>query len=165
MSLRFGLLTAFAAFHLVLVACGAAHIRLFSPRTPVGHTVDAYAALSGADNTFGFFAPGVAPRFTVQFTLTDDAGRSWDEQAEQGVTREANLRFDSMASMFTFKGLRGKVGASWAAALFGRYPHVRQVEILAEAEVMPTMEAYRDGLRPESETVYNATFTREGDAE
>jgi hypothetical protein len=162
MTLRFALLTAAAAFHLVLVACGAAHIRLFSPRTPVGHTIDTYATLAGADNSFGFFAPGVAPRFTVQFTLTDDAGRTWEETAEQGSTHEANLRYGSMTSMFSFERLRGKVAASWAAALFGRYPRVQQVEVLAEAEVTPPMVAYRDGFRPERETVYSATFTREG---
>jgi hypothetical protein len=162
MNLRFAILTVLAAFHLLLVFCGAAHIRLISTRTPVGHAIEGCAALSGADNSFGFFAPAVAPQFSVQFTLTDDSGKTWEETAEQGTTREANLRFDSMASMFTYKKLRGKVAASWAAALFGKYPHVRQIEILAEAEDMPTMEGYRDDFRPEWETVYTATFTRDG---
>jgi hypothetical protein len=162
MTLRFAFLTALAAFHLVLVAGGAAHIRLFSPRTAVGTTVTAYSALSGADNSFGFFAPGVAPQFQVHFTLTDDAGKTWEESGEQGTTREANLRFDSTASMFAYKKLRGEVAKSWAAALFGRYPHVRQVEVLAEAEDMPTMEGYREGCRPEWDTVYTASFTRDG---
>ena len=161
MKIRFACVTALAACHLILVAASAAHFPLYSHRTAVGHAIDGVKAFSGADNTFAFFAPGVAPEFSVQFTLTDDTGKTWQETAEQGATREANLRFDSMASMFTYHGLRRHIAASWAAALFGRYPHVRQVEILAEAQDMPTMEAFRDDYRPEWETVYYTDLSRE----
>jgi hypothetical protein len=165
MTLRFALLTAAAAFHLVLVATSAAHIRLVSPRIPAGRAVEAYATLSGANNSFAFFAPAVAPQFTATFTLTDDTGRTWVETGDQGATHEADLRFQGVTSMFVYERFQERVGASWAAALFGKYPQLRQVEILVEAENMPTMKHYIQGARPVWDTVYSGTFVREGNAE
>ena len=165
MTFRFALLTAAATFHLVLVATSAAHIRLFSPRLPAGRAVEAYATLAGANNSFAFFAPAVAPQFTAQFTLTDDTGRTWVETGDQGATHEANLRFQGVTSMFVYERFSERVGASWAAALFGRYPHVRQIEILVEAENMPTMKHYVEGMRPDWDTIYSGTFVREGNSE
>jgi hypothetical protein len=165
MTLRFALLTAAAAFHLVLVASAASHIRLFSPRIPAGRAIENYATLAGANNGFAFFAPAVAPQFTVTFTLTDDQGQTWVENGDQGATHEANLRYQGVTSMFVYERFQERVGASWAAALFGKYPHVRQVEILVEAENMPTMKHYVQGARPVWDTVYSGSFVREGNAE
>jgi hypothetical protein len=163
MSLRFAFLTALAAFHLVLVASSAAHIRLFSPRNEVGRAVTSYTALSAADATFSFFAPAVAPQFQSHFALTDDTGRTWEESGEQGATHEANLRFDGVTGMFAYARFRDQVGASWAAAFFGRYPNLRKVEILAEAENIPTMPHFLEGAEAQWDTVYTGTFTRDGE--
>ncbi len=161
MSLKFSLLTALAAFHLVLVAASAAHVRLFSFRTSAGRAGITYAALSGADASFSFFAPAVAPQFQSHFALTDDTGKTWEESGDQGTTHEANLRFDGVTGMFVYERFRDQIGRSWAAALFGKYPHVRQIDILAEAENMPTMPHWLDGARPQWDTVYTGTFTRD----
>src|SRR3981081_4453496 len=150
MSLRFAFLTALAAFHLVLVASSAAHIRLFSPRNQVGRAVTSYAAFSGADASFSFFAPAVAPQFQAHFALTDDTGRTWEESGEQGATHEANLRFDGVTGMFAYARFRDQVGASWAA-------------VLAEAENIPTMPHCLEGAEAQWDVVYTGTFTRDGE--
>ena len=61
--------------------------------------MDHYGLLSGSDNSYAFFAPGVAPEFRVTFTLTDADGNTWEESGNQGATREAELRYDSMTSI------------------------------------------------------------------
>jgi hypothetical protein len=160
MTWRFKLLALAALAHLILVASSAAHLRLATPRTAAARTIAAYGALSGSDNTFGFFAPHVAPEFHLQFTITSADGRVWEEPANRGVTREASLRFDSMTSLFAFDDLQPRIAASWAAALFGRYPDATRVEMLVEAEDMPTMESFRDGNRPEWDTIYTGDFSR-----
>jgi hypothetical protein len=165
MSLRFKILTALAAIHLILVASSAAHLHLFTPRTQSGRAVTAYETFSGADATFSFFAPAVAPQFQARFTLIDDSGRTWEETGEQGATHEANLRFDGVTGMFIYERFRDQIGASWAAAFFGRYPHVRKVEIVAEAENIPTMKHWLEGYESRWDTVYEATFTRDGSGE
>ena len=161
MSLKFAFLTALAAFHLVLVASSAAHFHPFSPHNEVGQAVTSYAAFAGADATFSFFAPAVAPQFQAHFALTDDTGRTWEESGDQGATHEANLRFDGVTGMFAYGRFRDQVGASWAAAFFGRYPNLRKVEILAEAENIPTMPHFLDGAESRWDTIYTATFTRD----
>jgi hypothetical protein len=160
MKLRYAFFTVAAIFHLILVASSAAHVRLFSPDSPIDTAVDHYGSLSGSDNSYAFFAPGVAPEFRVTFTLTDSDGNTWEESGNQGATREAELRYDSMTSMFTFRKLRGRIAASWAATMFGKHPNAERVEVAVEAQDMPTMEAYRDGYRPEWSPVYTTAFTR-----
>lgn len=160
MKIRYAFFAIAAVAHLVLVGASAAHIRLFSPDSPLDTAVGHYGSLSGSDNSYAFFAPGVAPQFRVTFTLTDAQGNTWEESGNQGATREAELRYDSMTSMFMFKPLRPRIAASWAAAMFGRYPNAEKVEVAVEAEDMPTMEAYRDGYRPEWAPVYGTAFTR-----
>ncbi len=160
MTWRFKLLALAAAAHLILVASSAAHFRLIEPRTTAGRAIAAYGALSGSDNSFGFFAPHVAPEFHLQFTITGADGRTWEEPANRGLTREASLRFDSMTSLFVYEHLQTRVASSWAAALFGRYPEATRVEMKLEAQDMPTMEAFRDGNRAEWETVYEGDFSR-----
>src|SRR4051812_11034639 len=103
MSVKFAILTALAAVHLAIVASSAAHLRPFSPRTSSGRAAITYATLSGADASFSFFAPAVAPQFQSHFFLTDDTGKAWEESGEQGATHEANLRFDGVTGMFVYE--------------------------------------------------------------
>ncbi len=159
MNVRLAFFAVAAGAHLLLVAASAAHVQVAPPGT-AGLVLDGYGALSGSDNTYSFFAPGVAPQFRVTFTLTDADGHSWEETPDVGATREANLRFDSMTGMFTYPKLRKGVAASWSAALFGKHPKAEHVEIAVEAQDMPTMESYRDGYRPEWEPVYWVAFSR-----
>ena len=58
MTARHAAVAVLAAAHLTLVVCGAARLR--PPHGPAGSAVRFYGALSGSDNGFGFFAPGVA---------------------------------------------------------------------------------------------------------
>ena len=59
----------------------------------MGDGVALYSSLSGADNGYGFFAPGVGAQFLTTFVLTDTEGNEWTDTLDMGSTSEANLRF------------------------------------------------------------------------
>ena len=164
MKTRFKIFAVLAGIHLVLVAASAAHLQIVTPEDPIGRGVLAYESFSGADNTFAFFAPSVAPQFRATFTLTDAGGKSWEEAPEQGATREANLRFDSVTNMFSYPHLSRRIAASMAASLFGRRSDAAECEVFVELQDTPTMEAYRDGVRPEWQPVYLRSFYRDTQA-
>src|SRR5437016_3536232 len=93
-----------AAGHLMLVICGAAG---FSPdpqtakANPAKLGLAYYGSLSGSENGYGFFAPGVAPELRAVFTLSDDQGNTWSDVLDKGVSAEADLRVGGIIGMCT----------------------------------------------------------------
>src|SRR5262249_25658279 len=91
-----------AVAHLTLVVCGAASL---SPRPRAGlpgAPVRWSRAMSGADNNYGFFAPGVSSQFRAVFTLTGADGRTWKDTLERGANPEADARLGgTVAKMFS----------------------------------------------------------------
>jgi hypothetical protein len=156
-------ITVVAACHLALVVCGASGQRLLAGAGPA---IRLYGVLSGAENSFGFFAPGVASQIRVTFTLQDQAGRQWTLAPPSAGGREVELRMISMLSLFRAEGdeLRDVLAASWAGTMLVRSPEARQVTVLVEEQVLPAPDPYRQGARPRWEMLYQATFAhdREG---
>src|SRR3954471_24558921 len=79
MTRRHALATLAAACHLILVVCGASSLVFSSPPSEddfARQTVRLYGALSGSDNGYGFFAPGVGPQVRATFTLRDASGET-----------------------------------------------------------------------------------------
>lgn len=158
MTTRRRLLIAFAGVHLILVACGAAGVRLFPASLP-GEAVRVYGALSGADNGYGFFAPGVGPQFKTTFVMTDRNGRQWTDTLQLGESHEANLRFTGISTLLPSMGEeeRQRVLQSFAAMMFGRHPKAATVVVRLELYGFertardvdyPTMDEFRRGVRP-----------------
>lgn len=150
-----------AMFHLGLVIAGACHLEFSRSWRPIGSLLGFYGNLSGADTSYGFFAPSVAPQLRATFTLTDAAGRQWTTTHDLGKTREANLRLSSTISLVTHDNLRDPILLSWAASMFGRYPTAQKVEVRIEVLELPRMDYYRAGWRPRWSPSYEATFERE----
>src|SRR5687767_15056078 len=91
-----------ALAHLFLVVCGAAGWPLFSSDTAPGQTLRAYGTLSGSDNGYGFFAPGVAAQLRPRFLLEDEAGSTWDDTLESTLSHEAMLRLGGAIGMSAY---------------------------------------------------------------
>lgn len=159
MSIRFKLIAALTGVHLLLVACGAAHVNL-GRITPLRSLLTAYGSYSGANMSYGFFAPSVSPQLSATFTMRDARGRSWQETGLRGDTNEANLRLASTINMVSYPEHRDAVARSWAASMFGRYPNATEVRMQVTSQLMPYMDAYRAGLRPKWEVIYEGKFTR-----
>src|SRR5512140_19169 len=108
--------------HLVLVALGASHVRFDGARWPA-RAVACYCALTGADNAYGFFAPGVTPIPWARFEVTTPAGVRVDA-LETGINREADLRVRNVLGAFPegSPALRRSLAASWAGKVLSRHP-------------------------------------------
>ena len=163
MTSKIASLSVFALGHVILVVFGAASStpEADDPRLgPIGRTVGYYATLSGADNGYGFFAPGVAPELRATFTMTDAQGQSWTDTLERKTSHEAELRVTGIVCMYVTERLRGGLLHSWAATMFGRHPEAAQVKVEVEIYDPPTMEEYRQGQRAQWEVMDTAVFQR-----
>ncbi|GAB4158797.1 MAG: hypothetical protein Tsb009_36050 [Planctomycetaceae bacterium] len=172
MKLRHRFLIVFGVGHLILVASGALGWLKRPPQGPTENIVQIYSAASGADNGYGFFAPGVGAQFRTIFILQDKDGREWRENLKLGTTSEANLRFTGISSQLADMPppVRHRVMSSFAGMMFGKYPNARKITVRLELygfdrsqqeADFPTMAEFRAGVRPNWLPILDATFLRD----
>ena len=150
--------------HLALVVAGAAHLtsRLHGP---VARVLRFYEALSGAGDSYSFFAPAVGPQLRARFVLVTPQGERTEEILENQKSREVGFRLGNVAGTIYLAAqqrtdLRRAFLGALAASRFGAHPEASAVEVSIEDWVMPTMAEYRLGARPRWHPVYDATFVR-----
>ena len=149
--------------HLVLVVAGASHLtsRLHGP---VGRGLRFYDALSGAGDSYSFFAPTVGPQLRARFTLSTPQGERSEETLETGKSREVGFRLGNLAGTIYIAAKRTDLRRAFLGALaassFGAHPEASHVQVNIEEWVMPTMADYRAGVRPRWRSLYDATFVR-----
>ena len=159
---RLLLLGAFGC-HLAIVLGGAAQLtsRL---RGPVGRGLRFYDALSGAGDSYSFFAPSVGPQLRARFALSTARGERFEETLETGKSREVGLRLGNLAGTIYIVAERVDLRRAFLGALaanrLGAHPEANLVQVSIEEWVMPTMVEYRLGARPRWHSLYEATFTR-----
>src|SRR5947207_9673334 len=91
-----GLLVGAFGLHLVLVGAGAAHLTS-RVHGPAGRGLRFYDALSGAGDSYSFFAPAVGLQLRARFVLSTPQGKRSEETLEAGKSREVGLRLGSLA--------------------------------------------------------------------
>jgi hypothetical protein len=149
--------------HLALVVAGAAHLtaRLHGP---VARGLRFYDALSGAGDSYSFFAPAVGPQLRARFALSTPEGKCTDETLETGRSREVGFRLGNLAGTVYVVSertdLRRAFLGALAASRLGAHPEASRVQVNIEEWVMPTMAEYRSGGRPRWRSVQDATFVR-----
>ena len=164
------LLAALAAMHCLIVILGSTGVRLESTGA-IGELVTYYGALTGAERGFGFFAPEVTTEARAVFELVDAKGTTTIRRLEDGVTSESALRMYSVTSQFWQAldsgdtAIRHSMAASLAGKMFARYPEAVQVSVKFDVYVIPTMEEFRDGVRPGWKRLYQVKLNREANRE
>jgi hypothetical protein len=153
-----------AGAQIAFVICGAART-LPAGDDPASSALAAWCDVSGADNTYGFFAPSVASQCRLSLTMRGADGRTWrDDLVEDRDSRFAFRLQSAVDAIGKFpEDLRRALTASWAGAMFARHPAAQEVLVEVEVEQVPTMEAWRAGARPEWLPLYKATFVRRAD--
>jgi hypothetical protein len=149
--------TGLAAAHVLLVAYSAFSLPWPTSQNPLAHALRWYGAVSGANNSYGFFKQ-VGSSLRVSFIMVDAAGKDWEDQLNRGFGKEADLRFNSNVNMIS--DFQDALATHWAAAMFGRHPTAVQVYVKLEIYDPGTMEEYRNGNRPEWKLTYAKGFTR-----
>jgi hypothetical protein len=156
------LATAFSC-HLAVVVAGAAELtsRLHGP---VGRGLRFYDALSGAGDSYSFFAPSVGPQLRARFTLSTPQGERLEETLENGKGREVSFRLGNIAGTIQIVSKRVDLRRAFLGALaanrLGAHPEANQAQVTIEDWVMPTLAEYRLGARPRWRSLHEATFSR-----
>jgi hypothetical protein len=157
MTRRQKLITALAAAHLLLVAFSSALLPLPAAGNPVGDGLRWYGAVSGANNSYGFFKQ-VGCGLRARFTMLDAEGHEWTDTLHDDENHEVRLRFDASVNMI------GNVGEAitrqWAAVMFGRHPKAQVVFVEVQIFDPGTMEEYRAGNRPSWQTAQTFRLIR-----
>jgi hypothetical protein len=149
--------------HLALVVAGAAQL---TPRLhgPVGRALRFYDALSGAGDSYSFFAPTVGPQLRAAFVLSTPHGEHLEETLETGKSREVSLRLGNLAGTIYVVGERTDLRRAFLGALaagrLGAHREANRVQVDIDEWVMPTMAEYRLGARPRWRSLHEATFLR-----
>jgi hypothetical protein len=157
------LLMGACACHLALVGAGAAHLtaRLHGR---AASAVRFYDALSGAGDSYSFFAPAVGPELRARFALTTAQGARSEEVLGTGKNREVGFRLGTLAGTVYVMTKRTEVGRAFLGALaanrLGAHPEASQVDVSIDAWEMPTIAEYQRGLRPRWRSLNEATFVR-----
>ncbi|UQA55111.1 hypothetical protein [Polyangium aurulentum] len=153
------MMLALAAAHLVCVSLSALGVRPPGGSLP-GRAIAWYAALSGADSNYGYFAPFVGTQLRLTFEVTDRVGRMTEEPFRPGDNREVALRIANLVAMFWSQddGFRRALSASLAGKVLATRPEAESVAVRLDVFEMPTMEAYRQGDRPWWALYYRARF-------
>jgi hypothetical protein len=144
--------------HLGFAAAGAMELD-FDHAHPV---ISQYAALSGTDSSYGFFAPTVGTQLRVLFELTDAEGKKSTDILTTGASHEADLRIGDMVAIFWMVDLdlQRALAGSWAGRTLARHPDAQRVVVHLDAYDLPTMAEYREGTRPDWAPFYEAEFER-----
>ena len=156
------LATAFSC-HLAVVVAGAAELtsRLHGP---VGRGLRFYEALSGAGDSYSFFAPSVGPQLRARLTLSTPQGERFEETLESGKGREVSFRLGNIAGTIQIVSKRVDLRRAFLGALaanrLGAHPEANQAQVTIEEWVMPTLAEYRLGARPRWRSLHEATFSR-----
>jgi hypothetical protein len=147
-----------AAAHLGLVGAGALQVL---PRGQgwAARAVSEYAALSGAEGFYTFFAPGVDTQLRPMFDVTASSGEVITDTLKGTVNSEVDLRVANLIGLSWSEDFRRALMASWAGAMFARHPGAARVEARVEFYELPSMEEYRAGQRPAWRLFQRATFS------
>jgi hypothetical protein len=120
-----------------------------------------YCNLSGTFRDYTFFAPGVASALKAGFLVEDAGGGAPTLVTFGSESREVSFRYGSiMRSGMNDERGRDLFAQSWAALILGNEPGAANVTVMVERMVVPSMDEYRRGQRPQWAAVYAGKFDR-----
>jgi hypothetical protein len=126
--------------------------------------VATYAVLSGANNSYGFFAPSVGTLGRARFMITDRDGATTTDVLERGMSHEASRRTSYLVDLVLDHeqevALRRSLAASLVGKMFARHPEAEAITASLDVYHLPTMAEYRLGRKPGWEPHYQATYVR-----
>jgi hypothetical protein len=150
--------------HLILSVVGAGQIRL--PKMPnwLGRGLEVYASLTGAANTYSFFAPGVGTELRPTFEIVKKDGRHTSVGFAESSDREVRLRLIKIITTFwdeiSEPTMRRALAASLSGKVLAQYPGAQSIALRLDEYELPDMKTYAKGERPRWDLFYQAKFAR-----
>ena len=152
-------------FHVILVMLSAFYVKI-PDKFILGKIINFYAKASGADSSYGFFAPAIGGKSRIVFDIISaDNKKIINLSPIKQSDREAEIRLGGISDEFISEeaqdeNFRKPLSSSMALAMFSKYPEAREV-ILHVQEYWPkTMKAYELGERASWEDYYSARFLK-----
>lgn len=146
-----------AVCHIVLVALCAGQVKV--DEVP---GLSSYAAYSGANTTYGFFAPGVGSQLSLSFRIENKDGQVKADTLQAGMTKESALRISNIIQALgeevTKPEMRRSMAASWAAKVLARHPGSVSIKVIVQSYDLPSREDFAKGKRPAWVPFYEAKF-------
>lgn len=97
MTKKHAILVALATFHLVIVVLGSLQIDFRTSTNSPGWALAWYGSVTGANNYYGFFSPGLDVPTQATFSMLDkDENTIAQDTLAVGSTTESNLRLKSI---------------------------------------------------------------------
>ena len=141
--------------HIFYVFISAFDINFFQKNATLYKISDFLGTLSGANNTYAFFAPSVPPSLKVNYKLFDNNFFIKEvEDKDPYKISSLNLLQNNISN----KNLRTAIVASYAADIFRQYPKINRIKVLIFIQVIPTLENHTNE-HLEWEIFYEVTFT------
>jgi len=159
MTRRHQLLVGLAAVHLLLATGGVLDLARHLPKRGPLAFIDAYAHWAGVNTRFNFFAPKISSGMRLSFDITRGSGEVVQDTLGS-ANPSVNHRVSAMLFRFAKQKTQDDLVRAWAATMFGRYPDAQHVTVHLSVHQLPTMEAWRDGARPEWKEFYRAELER-----
>lgn len=158
-------LLAWAFLHLTLVTLSASYIKI-ADWMPGKNIIDIYNKASGADSSYGFFAPAIGSKARAVFDLVDEDGKKFENiSLSSEKEREIQIRLGGLYDEFTKKDLdanfRKPLAASLAAAIFSKFANAKEVTLHVQEFSPITMEEYQKGQRATWSEYYQARFIKD----
>ncbi len=154
------ILAPLAVLHLVFLS---ASVSTNFGRLPPGvlrSTALSYSNLSGTFRDYSFFAPSVASALKAAF-LVEVADGGLPTLVMFGTeSREIAFRYSSiMRSGMQEERGRDLFAQSWSALVLGNRPAAESVTVMVKWMLVPSMEEYHRGQRPEWKPLYVGRFS------
>ncbi|MCA9507439.1 MAG: hypothetical protein KC505_03335 [Myxococcales bacterium] len=154
-----------ALLHLTLVTMSASYVRIadwFLGK----NFIEWYQKASGADSSYGFFAPAPGLKTRGVFDIVKTSGEKIEDIHFIPTTeREAQIRMGGIFEEFTseefeFPEFRKPLASGLAAVIFSRYNDASEAKLRIQGYQSVSMEEYRQGLRSQWADYYTAQFSR-----
>lgn len=147
------------ALHLAVATAFAGRALLW-PDAPLPEWLFAYAQVTAADQTFGYYAPVVASEWRMQLRGFSSARGDWEALAFAPRTAEGRQHLTVLASFLQEPENRRGIAGSAAAYALRERPDIAVVSIEVQVESIPDFEHYRQGERKSWHTVEVLSFSR-----
>ncbi|WP_221392558.1 hypothetical protein [Dyadobacter sp. NIV53] len=147
-------------FHLVTVAL---FVWSGSVRNSTNDLVSlgrSYLNLSGSFRDYAYFAPSIANDLRAGF-LVEDFDRKTSFIDFVSDNKEIGFRYNSViASSMGGEKQRDLLAQSWAAFILGNQANAKNVTVVSQAYILPSMQDYQNGKRPAWKTIYLGKFEK-----
>jgi hypothetical protein len=158
------LLACFVVGHMLMVICGALNFAPWIGRGVLGDALVTYGDFTGSRYSYGFFAPNIPNQVLAVVTSSNEEGVDTVEVLGAG-TGEIDHRMATMMTFFTVVETDDLHAVSLAGYAFGRHPEAAEVAVSLRCYKIPSMQDYRQGVRPSADEYYRGVFARRADVE